>query len=1161
MATLSLFPIVCVLLSVAVDSQSIFRLPVTLLPTHYDVLLHPNIDSGNFIGFESIAINITAGYFDDPYFDDPDGNFQIAFNYHPINNMAISSATLQVTGTNPASYDIVSVAFNASTQIAMATFDVLKTAIQPLVADNDFAVTMNFSADLRGGADLAGWYLSTYTVDGVTVTNLVTQLQATDARSVFPCFDEPAFKATFNVTLIAPAAATKLSNMPILGAEVEVSGECPWTAPDGQAASQCHRVTFATTPIMSTYLLAFIVGGYRSVEEGEDGIQSVYYPHSFGNASRAQFALEQSVRVLDVFEGADGFNLSFTDSGIPKLDSIGVSDFAAGGMENWGLMVYRSSRLLLDEAVSSQSDLSGQIVIIAHEVAHQWFGNLVSPSFWDDLWLNEAFATWMSYVGANLVQPGYNLMALKVGAVANVLLEDASLFTPSVRPRNFSGDPSLILASFSPITYQKGMGVVNMVANYMSQPLFLRAITAHLERYAFGTASSEELAAVLDELNGDELASGVMRSYIEQEGFPLVTVEARVTGGNLTFNISQRRFVSMGPAFWNNDGSIPFVDQDLVNAFDGQLWDIPMLWMDGEGTVLPVVDDNIMSQRQLVSIKARPDSSISEFYVVNPVDAQSESTQGLFNLFRVFYDDFSFGLLVDHWMELGPENQLLLVSDRYALAMAGYISPDSFLEFVQRVVAVMLPNTDRSADSAVAIGYAPVFVVMAQSLRAIDDILCEVALGPGPMTTANVSLRANLREFAHDVLRRILGALIDDVEDPFGYDDRCPDGSECKRLQSVVLEALVALNDRAVVTAAFNVFAECSNRECADQDRCAGCDSLRVSDDGRLGFISSDVLSAFFGGVLAYDPSNRRLLDEVLRLYPALNAEQQAAILRALGTVYLDDSGTLVRAAIDFIVSDSVRTNVRVQALVALKQCTARAPLWERMTNGSAGNTLFDQLFTGSSGLFAQEPLTALANSFASTARFNDISAFFNEPNANRTNAGTQRVLEQTLESVYWRGLWRQDTAVELEVFLRAYVVAKYSDDLGVAEIVLVTVGCCGGLVLMVMVFWIISKPTASDRVAVYFSRKHDKRQRRKSSMGAGQAALTSSLGHSLDRSLRDTAAAADTADVEDPDSSAASNGHHLAEATRTEPSQEAQSGYGSTTGFNYGVLKDEEDS
>lgn len=198
------------ILSIHINAQSIFRLPVTILPNHYDLVLHPNLIDGTFIGSELISINITSAYF-----DDPEGNFEMAFNYYPNNNMVISSAEFQIIGPDAATFTLQTLSLNATTQIAIATFNVLKSDIQLIVDNNDFAVSMNFSADLR--SDLAGWYLSEYEYNGMTVSNLVTQFQATDARSVFPCFDEPAFKSTFNVTFIAPADATKLSNMPILG--------------------------------------------------------------------------------------------------------------------------------------------------------------------------------------------------------------------------------------------------------------------------------------------------------------------------------------------------------------------------------------------------------------------------------------------------------------------------------------------------------------------------------------------------------------------------------------------------------------------------------------------------------------------------------------------------------------------------------------------------------------------------------------------------------------------------------------------------------------------------------------------------------------------------------------------------------------------------------
>jgi len=1157
----SLLPII---LSVsAVLSQSIYRLPDTILPTHYDLTLHPDIINATFYGEERISLNITAAYF-----DDLTGNFDLTFNYYPNNNMVISSADFQVTTDDDTStFALISLSLNATTQIAIATFNVTKIEIQE-IGTNDpaasYVVAMNFSADLRGddGYDIAGWYLSEYIYEGVTVTNVVTQFQATDARSVFPCLDEPAFKSTFNVTLIAPANATKLFNTPPLGDEVPVEGDCTWTSPEGVTDTQCHSVRFATTPLMSTYLLAFVVGGYLSVG---DESQSVYYPYSFTDQSqRAQFALDQTGEVVDVLESADAFNRNLTNSGITKLDSIGVSDFTISGMANWGLLIYPATQFLVDESVSSQSAKSGQIVSIAHQVANQWFGNLVSPSFWDDVWLNEAFSSWSSYFASNLVQPGYNAMEHKLSAITDVMFDDASVFTPRVRPSNLSGDPSLILSSLTSIPSQKGMAVANTVANYMSQSVFLEAMTTYLDRYAFGSATSDDLAEVLSEF--EERANEVMLSFIDQEGFPLVTIETEENGGNLTFTISQQRFVSMGPTFWNNPGSIPFVTDDLVTAFGDQLWSIPMLWKDGEGTMVPVgAENNIMSDAQLVSTKARPDSSVSEYYLVNPVDGVSESEQGLSNYFRVFYDEMSLNMLLDHWTEIGAQDQMLIISDRFALAMSGYISSESYLGFAEEVSDQMLSslNGQQVPDYAV-------YRVLIESLLRIDDILCELALDPDE-SQMDLALRANLREFTIDFLRNVLSFVVSDITAPFASitnDEQCPDGSDCNELQSLLLKALVTLNDVEVVTAAYNLYFAAENRECI------GCDLPLISADGRIDFVSEDVLEALIGGVLAFDTTNNRVLDEIERVYALVNAEQQSAILNALGALYVDSSGVLVRDAIQFILSDAVRPSLRVHALGAFKTCTARETLWEYLTESDeGGSTPFDELFTATSGvLYQQALLTSLADTFAATSKYDDISSFFDA--ANRTNEGTEQVLSRTLETVYWRSLWRVDSTDGMTTFLRAYVVDKYTVDWSIEEIVFVTAGCCAGLILLVFVYWTMSKPTASDRVQQYFSRKHEKRQRRKSSMGAGQPALTSSLGHSLDQSLREhtysqqnntkyydrTSAAAET--TEPAESSAHSNGHRNNEPdleTSMENGNEKGSGYGAGKGFNYTALKDEQ--
>jgi len=207
-------------LSVAQPS-SIFRLPATILPTHYDLLLHPNIDEGTSRGEATIDLNITTAYFDSVSLSD---NFTVSFNFKPDTSTYSMSIDENFPvlfrddgAADPILIALSTLSLNGTTQIAVASFDVTNSEVQSLLSANVWSLSFAYSASIRGGADLAGWYKSTYSVDGVLIENVVTQFQATDARSVFPSFDEPAFKATFNVTFIAPAEAVKLSNMPIDG--------------------------------------------------------------------------------------------------------------------------------------------------------------------------------------------------------------------------------------------------------------------------------------------------------------------------------------------------------------------------------------------------------------------------------------------------------------------------------------------------------------------------------------------------------------------------------------------------------------------------------------------------------------------------------------------------------------------------------------------------------------------------------------------------------------------------------------------------------------------------------------------------------------------------------------------------------------------------------
>lgn len=237
---------------------------------------------------------------------------------------------------------------------------------------------------------MRGFYRSVYTVNGEERTLAVTQFEATDARRAFPCWDEPALKAVFEVTLVVPRDRVVISNMPPSHTELEEGG--------------LKTVRFAETPMMSTYLLAFVVGEFDHVETrtAEGVAVRVYTP--VGKAEQGRFALEVASRTLSFFQ--DYFEVAYP---LPKMDLIAIPDFAAGAMENWGAATFREILVLVDPQESSAATRERVATVVAHELAHQWFGDLVTMEWWSQLWLNESFASWISYLAVDHLFPEWQV--------------------------------------------------------------------------------------------------------------------------------------------------------------------------------------------------------------------------------------------------------------------------------------------------------------------------------------------------------------------------------------------------------------------------------------------------------------------------------------------------------------------------------------------------------------------------------------------------------------------------------------------------------------------------------------------------------------------------------------------------------------------------------
>src|SRR3989344_6110524 len=364
-----------------------------------------------------------------------------------------------------------------------------------------------------------GFYRSSFEHKGKARHIATTQFESTDARRAFPCFDEPAMKAVFQVSLKVPADKTAVSNTMPTEILEHVGGY--------------KTVSFAPSPLMSTYLLAFIVGDFEHIEKkSKDGVLVRVFTTP-GKKHQARFALDCATRIVSFFNTY--FDIHYP---MPVLNLIAIPDFAAGAMENWGAITYRESALLVDPQHSSTMNKQWVALVIAHEIAHQWFGNLVTMEWWTHLWLNEGFASYIEYLAVDHLFPKWDIWTQFVTAdLGSALRLDALQNTHPIEIAVHH--PNEIDEIFDAVSYSKGASVILMLASYLGEKDFRNGLRHYLKRHSYSNATTDDLWFALEHASGKPVKE-IMDNWTRKPGYPILNIKQKMA----SITVEQSRFFS-----------------------------------------------------------------------------------------------------------------------------------------------------------------------------------------------------------------------------------------------------------------------------------------------------------------------------------------------------------------------------------------------------------------------------------------------------------------------------------------------------------------------------------------------------------------------------------------------------------------------------------------
>lgn len=607
------------------------RLPGHLAPSNYDLFIDTDLKECKFRGTVKIDYSITG--------PKSDGT--------PITEVVLHSKYIEITDghvedSQGIKRPLVKVTYSEGSETATLDFgseggDIFKNG----------QIYLEFNGTIND--QMRGYYKSCYKVKNsqgqdVEITAATSQFEPVHARWCLPCWDEPAFKATFEVSLAYDPNIYKNHS-----STLEVVALSNTQVVSKKQVDDKVIVKYAKSPKMSSYLLAFVVGAFEYIEQNV-GNKLIRVYTSPGKIEQGRYALEVAGKSLQFYEKY--FNIEYP---LQKMDLIAIPDFSNGAMENWGLITYRETCLLVDPQNTSTAAKHNVALVVAHEIAHQWFGNLVTMEWWTHLWLNEGFATFMEYFCVNQIYPEYDIWSQFIADSHSRALELDALHNshPIEVPIH---NPDEIDEIFDLISYEKGSSVIHMLHNYIGDDSFRIGMSNYLNKFAYKNAQTEDLWAALEEASKKPVCK-LMQAWTLKKGYPFVTVsDGGREGDNVKLNITQCKFSA---------------DGKLLDEDEAATWFIPISTVNGS-------NPNVISPMTLLEGKS------GQIVVKNAGDSWIKLNPGTISFYRTLYSPEMTSKL---WpaisnQTLEPMDRLGIQDDFFKLCEAGKVDSVNLLKLL-----------------------------------------------------------------------------------------------------------------------------------------------------------------------------------------------------------------------------------------------------------------------------------------------------------------------------------------------------------------------------------------------------------------------------------------------------------------------------------------------